>query len=657
MSRAREDKSRTSPPAKEGEQPSTAAAALVVGYIEQRAREGQDDGGTSRIVEDLLRRVADLEGEKKKTQALTSTIVDLRTYIEQLEETIRQLQIGIRRHPSERVSPDQLALALTKPTEQGPESSPSAVPDTATTPTPAPAAPPAGAPPSDAEEKKKHTPHGRRPIGVLPQIIVEIQPPEVLLHGLAAYERIGAEDASVIGYRRGGPIEVVLRRVKYVEKAVTTTIDGEVKESTPPVSHDVPLVREHEVARVPEDTTFKHNPFVDGVLVRYTPPTTPTPEAEAKGPRVLIAPVPERPIYRGLADPSLLAHLFTQKLDLHLPYYRQEVQLKRYGWPISRATMSSWQSECGELVKPIVDAMWDQALKRSWFGMDATGTAVRAEKENRLGHVYVLVAPGDAILFRYTPKNDGATVAELFGGFQGTIVADAASVNNVLFGPGKARQGGCWAHGRRPFFQAFLHGKDPIAAEALRIIQGLFRIEKKAALASPDQRLAVRQQESAPLVDQFFALVDVHCGPDGKPNVKNELLRKALVYAVNQREILHEFLLNGEIPLSNNASERALRKVVKGRANWLFHGSDDHAVRACALTSLIASCELLGIDPELYLQEILTVAPSYPARAVLDLAPANWIKTRQRLIAEGRLKYIDLAGLTGARLKFRQDSA
>jgi hypothetical protein len=54
-------------------------------------------------------------------------------------------------------------------------------------------------------------------------------------------------------------------------------------------------------------------------------------------------------------------------------------------------------------------------------------------------------------------------------------------------------------------------------------------------------------------------------------------------------------------------------------------------------------------------REILTVAPSYPARAVLDLAPVNWIKTRQRLIAEGRLKYIDLAGLTGARLKFRRD--
>jgi hypothetical protein len=312
--------------------------------------------------------------------------------------------------------------------------------------------------------------------------------------------------------------------------------------------------------------------------------------------------------------------------------------------------MARWQYECGELVMPIVDALWKQALERSWFGMDATGTAIRAKEENRRGHVYVLVAPGEAVLFRYTPTNDGATVQSLFGGFKGTIVADASSLHNILFGPDKATEAGCWAHARRPLVEAFKQSKDPIAAEGLRIIQGLFRIEKTLALLSPAERLQVRQRDSAPLVDAFFAWVDAHRGTD----VHNEALRKALVYANNQRLVLREFLSNGEIPLSNNLSERALRRIVKGRVNWLSHGSDDHAQRACALSSLIATCELIGLDPELYLQEVLTVAPSYPARAVLDLAPQNWVKTRQRLIEEGRLKYLDLAGLTGARIKFRR---
>ena len=92
--------------------------------------------------------------------------------------------------------------------------------------------------------------------------------------------------------------------------------------------------------------------------------------------------------------------------------------------------------------------------------------------------------------------------------------------------------------------------------------------------------------------------------------------------------------------MDNNACERALRRVVKGRRNWLSHGSADHAERACAISSLIASCELHGIDPEFYLQEVLTVAPSWPASRALELAPKHWINTRQRLIAEGRLSYI-----------------
>lgn len=67
----------------------------------------------------------------------------------------------------------------------------------------------------------------------------------------------------------------------------------------------------------------------------------------------------------------------------------------------------------------------------------------------------------------------------------------------------------------------------------------------------------------------------------------------------------------------------------------------------------VASAELHGFDPELYLQELLTVLPLYPMRQVLDLAPCNRVQTRQRLIEAGRLKYIDLAKITGSRLTFR----
>jgi hypothetical protein len=311
--------------------------------------------------------------------------------------------------------------------------------------------------------------------------------------------------------------------------------------------------------------------------------------------------------------------------------------------------MVRWQFEAGTVLMSIADAAWKDALTRSWFGTDATGTAIQAKEKYRHGHVFVLVAPGDSVLFRYSDKYDHETMTRLFGEYGGTVVADASSVNNILFGPGKAREGGCWSHGRKPFAKAFKAGEKALSAFPLKIIQDLFRIEEKLALLTPAARLEARQRESAPLVDALFAWVD-----EQLPTApEDSLARKGLVYLRNQREALREFLRNGEIPIDNNACERALRRVVKGRRNWLSHGSADHAERACAISSLIASCEIHGIDPEFYLQEILTVAPSWPAQRALELTPKHWIETRQRLIAEGRLRYLDLARVTGSRLAFR----
>jgi hypothetical protein len=85
-----------------------------------------------------------------------------------------------------------------------------------------------------------------------------------------------------------------------------------------------------------------------------------------------------------------------------------------------------------------------------------------------------------------------------------------------------------------------------------------------------------------------------------------------------------------------------------------MHGREEHARRACAITSLIASCEMHGLDPEFYLREVLVVVQSWNKQRLLELSPKYWIATRQRLIAEGKLKYIDLGKIAGSRLAFRR---
>src|SRR5690348_2283366 len=55
----------------------------------------------------------------------------------------------------------------------------------------------------------------------------------------------------------------------------------------------------------------------------------------------------------------------------------------------------------------------------------------------------------------------------------------------------------------------------------------------------------------------------------------------------------------------NNLSERALRQVVVGRANWTFCGSSEGGRAAAALYSVVGTCKHLGIDPFAYLREAL----------------------------------------------------
>jgi hypothetical protein len=683
MTTATHGESEPEPP-RAAEQNRLGGAALVLDYIEARTLRKDIPPDAASLIEELLGRVKELEarlaelaGAEQQAAEIRQSLDTLKAHNERLQETIRTLEIGFRRHVSEQVSPDQLRLALATDPDApiapsvlaAPQAdgdnvlSPSDLEEAGdASPTPASSADqgvtaetPSGSDPKGQKRTNRNN-HGRRRIGIIPKVIVETVPPDVLLKGLENFELLGAEDSSVIGYRRGGTIEMVLRRPKYVLKGASSAAAGVPQEESAPSPESAPafadepddtvVVREHEALVIPADTGFKRSPFVDGAIVRYTPEPS---VAGGEGGPVWIAAVPERPINRSLADPSLLAHVLVHKLDYHTPYYRQEVDSARYGFRLSRANMARWQFECGGIALHIANAMWKDALSRSWFAMDATGTAIRAKEQHRYGHVFVLVAPGDGVMFRYTPKYDGPTVEQLFGGYQGILVADASANHNVLFGPGKAREAGCWAHARRRFIKAFRGGEGKETAFALQTIQALFRVEEEAALCSPVERVEIRQCKSAPLVEALFTWVEqqVSVVPE------HALLRAGLVYLRNQRGALCEFLASGEIPIHNNASERALRRVVKGRQNWLFHGSDEHARRACAISSLIASCEMHGLDPEFYLQEILTVAPSYPLSRALDLSPKNWIATRQRLIAESRLKYLDLARITGSRLVFR----
>ncbi len=143
----------------------------------------------------------------------------------------------------------------------------------------------------------------------------------------------------------------------------------------------------------------------------------------------------------------------------------------------------------------------------------------------------------------------------------------------------------------------------------------------------PIERTRERLTRVPPLVDEFFAWVRA----TARATLGRTLATKALGYAENQEQELRRVFLDGRLPLDNTRSERAHRTIVVGRKNWLFYGSDLHAHAAAALFSVVASCRLHDLDPQLYLEDVLRLLATWPKDRYLELAPKNWVATRARL--------------------------
>jgi len=251
------------------------AAAVVFGYIEARAQ-GQDSSADAvSLVEQLLRRVKELDTKVKELEAnlaelaeadqraseLRRSVDALKAHNEFLQETIRTLEIGFRRHVSERISSDQLQLAMTA--DPGVSlSQPALVPPEADVGEASPpsdaaeagdasptrsgseqeageAAPPSGSGPGGQKQRNRNN-HGRRRVGIIPKVIIETLPPDVLLKGIERFERVGAEESSVIGHRRGGLIDVVFRRPKYVLRTESSAAVGMIQETSAPSPSTAP---------------------------------------------------------------------------------------------------------------------------------------------------------------------------------------------------------------------------------------------------------------------------------------------------------------------------------------------------------------------------------------------------------------------------------
>jgi transposase len=103
-----------------------------------------------------------------------------------------------------------------------------------------------------------------------------------------------------------------------------------------------------------------------------------------------------------------------------------------------------------------------------------------------------------------------------------------------------------------------------------------------------------------------------------------------MAYMLNRWRAFTRFLDDGRICMSNNAAERAERRVAVGRKNWTFCGSDSGGQRAAVIYTLIETARLNDVDPKAWLADVLARIADHPARRIADLLPWSWKAARQR---------------------------
>lgn len=134
--------------------------------------------------------------------------------------------------------------------------------------------------------------------------------------------------------------------------------------------------------------------------------------------------------------------------------------------------------------------------------------------------------------------------------------------------------------------------------------------------------LPFRAEHAKPVVDAFFAWLD--------RTLREQVLlptnpfTKAARYALDREAALRVFLEYPAVPLDTNPLEREIRAIAMGRKAWLFCWTELGARYVGIVQSLIASCRLQGVDPYVYLVDVLQRIDTHPAFDVHLLTPRLW---------------------------------
>ena len=328
---------------------------------------------------------------------------------------------------------------------------------------------------------------------------------------------------------------------------------------------------------------------------------------------------PKALLHGSLVSPSLGAAIINGKYVNAVPLYRLEQEFQRYGLQITRQNMANW---CIRLAEEYLSILYDHLHEELYFYhvIQADETPVLVNHDGRKagskswmwvyrsGHLY---QDRQIVLYEYQQTRNASHPREFLKGYDGICVTDGYQVYHTLEKElEELTIAGCWVHCRRRFDEALKLIPKPSQKESnafllMKQIQAIYREEGKLNDLSSDERLKQRQAVIKPLVDAFFAYLKTI-------NVsKKDKFGDAVRYARNQEKYLRVFLTDGDVPIDNNASERAIRGFCIGKKNWQMIDTIHGAKSSAMIYSIVETAKANNLKPFDYVQHLLEEIPKH----------------------------------------------
>jgi hypothetical protein len=352
------------------------------------------------------------------------------------------------------------------------------------------------------------------------------------------------------------------------------------------------------------------------------------------------------PLLEGsVLSPSLAADILSKKYCYHMPFARQQWELKvAYGLDISRTMMCHWHDKLAYLVEPLYKLIASGLRNSNYLQADETPIKYLAPGKGKTatGYLWVYNNPSFGVLYDWHSSREHTCLDNILidpqtgKHFKGVLQCDGyAGYLKWIKKRKRILRAACLAHIRRKFFEA----KDDhpkITAWILRQIGQLYQIEGLfhdeldthrlgKACAQPGLRKVMRRWQSAPVLYRLGKALEML-------NKRSSILPgsplgKAISYALKQRTGVLAWLNYGEVELDNNRAENAVRPTKLGAKNWMFIGAEDTGQRTAVIYTLIENVRRHGKDPRAYLQWVFERLPAMSNQDDLcALLPSAWIK-------------------------------